>query len=133
MSAQSTLFELPSPDARGAAEKQPSCPASLARDEAVARVEKNAAAGFMESAVAAIRKCAIAHATFTTDEVLPLITVETHEMRALGAAMSKAAKLGYIVATDRFKNTTRVSRHHAPVRVWASLIWGGSDYSTGRQ
>jgi hypothetical protein len=51
--------------------------------------------------------------------------VETHDYRALGPCMKSAQRLGYIEPTDRFRNTERASRHAAPIRLWASLIWTG--------
>ena len=101
-------------------------PARSARDLALNQVESHAAPGFLEDALAVIRRVALRRETLTTDDVIPEMTVGTHDGRALGAAMVKAAKAGYIVATDRFVNTNRVSRHHAPIRVWRSLVWGRS-------
>jgi hypothetical protein len=127
MSTQAGLFELPSPDVRGAAEKQPSCPASLARDEAIAKVEKNAAAGFNVAALDSIRRTAGKFYEFTTDEVIAEHgdAAATHDGRAWGAAMVKAQKAGLIRPTREFRNTNRASRHHAPIRIWRSLVYGG--------
>jgi hypothetical protein len=60
--------------------------------------------------------------TFTADDVyewcalrgLPLPT----EGRAVGAVFRSMAARGIIVATGEFRNSSKVSKHAAPTRVW---------------
>jgi hypothetical protein len=94
------------------------------RDEAIGRVERNAAAGFNDAALEAVRQVAKLFAEFTTDEAIAALgkSASTHDGRAWGAVMVRAQKQGLIAPTDRFRNTNRVSRHHAPIRIWKSLI-----------
>ena len=103
----------------------PGATARRVRDEALTRVTRHAASGFLSDALTAIRRVASQRESFTTDEVIPELSVATHDLRALGAAMRKAQEEKLIQPTDRFRNTNRVSRHHAPIRVWASLICKG--------
>ena len=55
---------------------------------------------------------------------LEQLGLHTHENRALGAVFQKAAKLGWIVKTDRTVPSTRKTRHSGDVRVWASQLQG---------
>ena len=55
---------------------------------------------------------------------------DTHEWKALGPVMRNAAKLGYIERTDYFrKSTDGARRHHAPLQIWRSLIFGGKKHA----
>lgn len=98
-----------------------------ARNEAMSRVERNAEEPWKQACRDAIRQIALDKAEFTTDDVWEYLSdndVELpHEVRAMGPLMSSAAKQGWIVATDRYRNSTRVACHARPVRIWASLIF----------
>ena len=101
--------------------------AQVERERALLQVEQNAAPDWKTVALACVKRVAAGQREFTTDDVLELLraeTVATHEMRALGPVMRRAADLGYIVATDRFITSASVSRHRAPTRVWSSQICG---------
>jgi hypothetical protein len=55
----------------------------------------------------------------------------THEWRALGPQMTKAAKLGFIVKTPNFRPSTDGARRHAaPLQIWRSLIFGGRKHAS---
>ena len=55
----------------------------------------------------------------------------THNWKALGPVMKNAAKLGYIEKTEYFrKSTDGARRHHAPLQVWRSLIFGGKKHAS---
>jgi hypothetical protein len=98
------------------------------RDAAIQRVDSNAADQWKENVDVVIRALAFTTDEFTTDDVWQLLAdwqIEApHEPRALGAAMTRAAKAGVIVATDRVRNSERAVCHAAPKRVWKSLTKG---------
>jgi hypothetical protein len=47
----------------------------------------------------------------------------THEKRAMGPVMNKAARLGYCRRTDRVTPSRRPKLHHSPICIWESLIY----------
>lgn len=102
--------------------------AMSARDEAVQRVGANADPEWYDHALHAIWCLAISRQEITTDDVWDEIghALTTHEPRALGAVMQKAARLGYVEATDRYRPSARAACHARPVRIWASLIRPGA-------
>lgn len=58
---------------------------------------------------------------FTSDDVhavLDGLDVTTHEPRALGAIIRKAATAGWIVNTGRVDKTKRAVAHKRPATVW---------------
>ena len=101
--------------------------AQVERERALVQVDQNAAPDWKTVALAAVKHVAQTRREFTTDDVLAILQsqpVATHEMRALGPVMRRAADAGYIAATDRFITSASVSRHRAPKRVWSSQIYG---------
>ena len=98
-----------------------------AREEAIARVGAHAAPDFKTAAARIIDRLAKERTSFTTDDVWALLPegCETHEPRAMGAAMRAAAKSYVIAPTDRTVNSTRPACHARPVRVWRSLTYRG--------
>lgn len=99
-----------------------------ARDAAVDRVGSNADPEWIDHALHAIWCLAVSRDEITTDDVWDEIghALTTHEPRALGAVMKKAAGLGYVRATDRYRPSARAACHARPVRIWASLIRPGA-------
>lgn len=97
--------------------------ATIARDEAIARVEGNADVLFMNAAANAIEQAAKTMPEFTTDDVEPLCMISAREPRAWGAAMMKAAKAGMIEQTDRIRRSNRKQSHCRPKQVWISKIY----------
>lgn len=103
--------------------------AQEAREHAIKRVGVNADADWMTLALATIRDLAMIHDTFTTDEVWDALHPHddsTHEPRAMGAAMRRAAKTGWVKATANYRPSARPSCHARPVRVWESRIKGAA-------
>jgi hypothetical protein len=100
--------------------------AESARDEAIAQVEANADREWKTAALGAVRWLAANRVEFTSDDVWRLLpdqsAATTHEPRALGAVMRKAARDGLVRKTDRVVNSTRVECHARPVAVWQSLV-----------
>lgn len=94
-----------------------------ARDEAVVKVGEAAEAdGWMDVAIDAIRRVAMAKDEFTADDVWQTGLEAPREGRALGAAFTRLQRDGEIEATPIFKSTVRASRHAAPIRVWKSKL-----------
>lgn len=100
--------------------------AEQAKAEAMASAEAGADAQWQEAVMEIIKEiCRLLGfgETFTTDlvhdgmkEVFPEIT--THEPRALGPMMARAAKLGWITKTDQYEQSERPECHARPLRVW---------------
>jgi hypothetical protein len=102
--------------------------AIAARDEAVNRVGANADPDWVAHALHAVWCLATTTDEITTDDVWDALgsTTGTHEPRALGSVMKRAAALGYVKPTDRYRPSARAACHARPVKVWASLIRPGA-------
>lgn len=98
-----------------------------ARDEAVTRVASNADPEWIEHTLHVIWCLAVAQDEITTDDIWQTIgdVAATHEPRALGAVMKKAAAKGWVSPTDRYRPSSRPACHARPVRIWASHIRPG--------
>ena len=98
--------------------------AQAAANEAIARVEANADPGWMTLAYQTVCSLAETHDTLTTDEIwaaLPRDGRGTHDPRALGPVMRRAAHDRLIRATASYVPSRRPGCHARPVRVWLSL------------
>lgn len=100
--------------------------AEAAKQEAIQRVGNHANEAWMEDAAWAIHIAAASRPSFTTAEVWPLIREQTHDHRAMGAAMRIAQREGYIEPTLEWKQSDSTVNHRRPQRVWRSLIWRGN-------
>lgn len=99
--------------------------AQEAREQAIRQVGVNADSEWMDTALHTIWCLALVRDTFTTDDVWDALhphEPNTHEPRAMGAAMRRAAKEGWVKATSGYQPSARPSCHARPVRVWGSLI-----------
>jgi hypothetical protein len=102
---------------------------AAARDgkkDGMARVEEHADKDWKEAAENAVVEAALASPLLTSDDVMIRIDpgVETHELRALGSVMLRAAKNGWIEKAPLPPvNCARPSRHCAPLTVWKSLLF----------
>ena len=99
--------------------------AERAKREAVARVEANANSEWKRRVDSVIRELAAQRHEFTTDDVWERLSdyqESTHERRALGSMMTKAARDGVIVATERYVPSTRRESHANPKRVWRGCL-----------
>jgi hypothetical protein len=94
------------------------------REEGINRADKHANEQWKDVALDAVRKTARELRFFVADEVWKRMpaTAKTHENRALGAVMRKAAGFGWIKATDRFRTTEQKKSHRRPIREWESQI-----------
>lgn len=93
------------------------------RDAAIAQVDANADPSWKDWALDAVQRCCEEGRPFTTDEVWLELSgtesqVSTHERRAMGAVMQRAAKLGLIEPLDEWRQSTRPECHANPKRVW---------------
>lgn len=98
------------------------------RDEAVARVDRNASLAWKRQAEDAAISVARSLPEFTTDDVWRVLraggVVEPHEPRAMGPVMMSLRRKKIIVATEHFTTTARPVAHAAPIRIWKSLLYG---------
>lgn len=64
---------------------------------------------------------------FTADHVFALMEEcggpTTHDTRAFGPVMRRAAKAGICQLTDRTVKSTRGSCHYRPLAIWKSLVF----------
>lgn len=92
--------------------------------DALLRVDEHADPDWKDVARDAIAFLATTRHEFTTDDVwaeLDRHSATTHEPRALGALMRKAARQRLIAPTDRYVTSTRAACHSRPVKVWRTL------------
>jgi hypothetical protein len=98
--------------------------AHAAADKAVTRVGQHADPAWADSVLHHIWTIATSSPEMTTDDVWVLVAddTRTHEPRALGSLMRRAASEGWIYATDSYVPSQRAACHARPVRVWRSRI-----------
>ena len=102
------VFRVPAP--------RPSPVPERARDEAIARVDESHDLWIERIALPAIRRL---RGSFTTDDAWKAIgDVTPPEPRAMGAAMMRAKKAGWIVPTAEYRKSERAACHARPIRVW---------------
>ena len=103
--------------------------AEAAKDEAMDRVNANADDAWKELMLRIVEQTAKELPRLTSDDMmarydaLPEPKPTTHELRALGPIVSKAAALGWIEKAETTgKNSRRQTLHASPRTVWVSLI-----------
>ena len=102
-----------------------SAPPVETKDQAMARVDRNANTEWKDAALKSVQHRARHCASVTANDVfadLEQLGIHTHENRALGAVFQKAARMGWITKTDRTIPSTRKTRHSGDVRVWSSCL-----------
>jgi hypothetical protein len=100
------------------------------RDEAMARVDRNADERWKEAADKVGRVLARFRPSFTSEDILIALEEEgfsTHENRALGPVMRRLVSDGIIekFEPDQFEKCKRPSRNSGVTRRWRSRIYGG--------
>jgi len=93
--------------------------------DAMQRVWNHANDHWKQLAYEAVRQLARSRQWFTTDDVWHLLAANeaaTHEHRAMGPVMLRAAKAGLIAKTDRVLPTARPSANRRPVAIWHSTM-----------
>ena len=96
----------------------------MIRDEAIERANDHANQEWKSLARSAVVFLAETGRPFTTDDVwdlLDALPVKTHEPRALGAIMQKAAKDGLIRSSGPYVKSRRPECHRRPVAVWEAV------------
>lgn len=93
------------------------------RDAAIAQVDEHANPTWKEWALDAVQRVCEEGKPFTTDDVWLELSgtesqVRTHEPRAMGAVMQRAAKLGWVEPMNEWRQSTRPECHANPKRVW---------------
>jgi hypothetical protein len=104
--------------------------AKAARDEGMARVEDAATEGWAEAMLDLVEEVARKRPRFTSDDVFDLSqdrnVPHTHDLRAFGPVMVRAARKGFCVKANVAPVASRrVSLHASPRAVWDSLIFEG--------
>jgi hypothetical protein len=102
--------------------------AQAAKDEAIKRVGRNANPEWKALMLTLVIEVARELLFFTADDVYRKYYAldnppVTHEQRAFGNVMQRAAKLGICKKSDRPAiSSARKSLHASPIQVWESLI-----------
>lgn len=98
--------------------------ADQARDEALKVVQLHASREWWVQAERALHRVCFRQSHLTSEDVWRDIPREfrTHEPRALGAVMRKAAGL-WIAPTTEYMKGTRKESHGRPCLRWRSLVW----------
>lgn len=99
----------------------------VVKQAAMQQAEDHADKAWLDLMLKLTRVVALTHAEFTTDDIMILYesihdAPKTHEPRALGPVMKKAAQAGYCRKTNTVAKSVRRSNHNRPLAVWASLI-----------
>lgn len=85
--------------------------------EYMEKVYENADPEWLALAERAVLAVSKEKGEFTVDDIWELIPA-CREPRALGAIIRRMSKQGIIVATGRYKESSRSACHHRPVLIW---------------
>jgi hypothetical protein len=96
--------------------------AQEAKVVAIKQVGVNAGSDWMRTGIETIRRVANRQPRLTTDDVWAELTSEPRERRAMGAAMTLAARAGIITPTSEYIPSKRVENHARPIRVWVRQV-----------
>lgn len=102
--------------------------AKRGRADGMARADEAADEDWKAAAEVAVITAAKALPLLTSDDVMRCIdpTVSTHELRAMGPVMMRAAKAGWIEKANLpGRLSQRPSLHASPRTVWKSLLFTG--------
>lgn len=100
-----------------------------AKKEAMQRVEANANKAWSDFMLNLVYLTCREQYRFTTDEPMdrydaaPEPKPVTHEKRAMGPVMTRAAKMGYCRKTNIVEPSRRSKLHASPIAIWESLIY----------
>lgn len=102
--------------------------AEAEKDFGMQRVDNHAADEWREVMLRLVEDTAKAHQFFTADDVFDLyeargLEQSTHDLRAFGPVMARAARFGFCKKADKApRKSRRVSSHACPRIVWESMI-----------
>jgi len=100
--------------------------AQAAREEAIDRVEVAASEKWLQDAVAVIRRVCQKKASFIVDDIWATgLLRKPREPRAMGAALRRAAGLGYCQHGMSYLPSAQPKCHGNPRTVWVSFCYGG--------
>ena len=105
------------------------------KKDGMSRADRHANAAWKYAADVATLEAALDLQELTADDVVQRMdpTVDTHEWRALGPVLTRAAKAGWIEkANGKTKNCERANCHSAPLTVWRSLVYQGGEDELGQ-
>lgn len=88
------------------------------RDQALRTLEISAAEWIDNHAIPAIEKLRHRLQFITTDDIWNECGTTVHEPRAMGAAMTKARRLGFILPTGSYRKSERPECHARPIQIW---------------
>lgn len=100
--------------------------AIAAKRTAMKQVEENAKEGWSDHMLELVRLTALSLPIFTSDDVFDrpeADLISTHDRRAFGPVMTRAAKLGYCEKLNTIQPSRRKSLHASPRAQWKSLIY----------
>lgn len=89
--------------------------------DGIERVEAHASMVWLDEADAAVSVLCTIGLDFTTDDIWKLLeqsTARTHDPRAMGAVMRRAALEGRLLNTGMFRKSRRPDCHRRPLAVW---------------
>jgi hypothetical protein len=94
------------------------------RNRAIKQADENANRLWKAAALTAIVSVAAEKDYLTTDDIWDAMPPEyfTHEKRAMGAIMTRAKNLGFILPTSSFVKSGRPECHARPVMLWKSRL-----------
>jgi hypothetical protein len=95
-------------------------------EEAIDRVGVNADLSWAVEALNIVGMLSIERHDFTTDDVWEWMNhlhpeMTTHEPRAMGAVMRRAAQMRLCAPTERYSKSMRPECHRRPIRVWQGI------------
>lgn len=100
--------------------------------DAIQQAEDHADHDWLYDAFNAVQQLAQHRATLSTDDVWKYLNdrslTSTHEPRALGAIMRRAAKEKIIRKTGTYATSKRAECHNRPVMIWQSLTFQPSTF-----
>jgi hypothetical protein len=103
--------------------------AKAAKEAGMAQVAANANDDWSVLMLKLVRLTCLEQPSFTTDEpddryeAIEGDKPVTHDKRALGPVMMRAAKLGYCRKTNTVQASRRKKLHASPIAIWESLIY----------
>lgn len=94
---------------------------TIETEAAINKCERGMDADWAERALEVVERICKDRFHFTADDIWYHID-PPREPSALGVVLRRAAKLGWCVCTDEYRQSIRPSTHKRPLRVWQSRI-----------
>jgi len=102
--------------------------AQAAKLAAMTRSETNANPTWADTMLELVRLTCREQLYFTADDIFDRVEAmpnmpKTHDLRAFGPVMKKAASAGYCEKTDRVRESSRAKLHASPRAIWRSKLY----------